>query len=145
MQLHRVKLVNFRQHAETELVLGLGLTAVIGPNGSGKTTILEAVAWALYGNPAARGSRDSLRRIGAPARAPVRVEVDFSLGAHEYRVVRSLYGAELFQDAGEGPVANSHQSVSHKIVRLLGMTHDEFFSTYFTGQKELAVMASMGP
>lgn len=145
MQLHRVKLVNFRQHAETELVLGPGLTAVIGPNGSGKTTILEAVAWALYGNPAARGSRESLRRIGAPARAPVRVEVDFTLGAHEYRVVRSLYGAELFQDGGEGPVANSHQSVSNKIVRLLGMTHDEFFSTYFTGQKELAVMASMGP
>jgi len=145
VQLHRLKLVNFRQHAETELVLGPGLTAVIGPNGSGKTTILEAVAWALYGNPAARGSRESLRRIGAPARAPVRVEVDFTLGAHEYRVVRSLYGAELFQDGGEGPVANSHQSVSNKIVRLLGMTHDEFFSTYFTGQKELAVMASMGP
>ncbi len=145
MQLHRLKLVNFRQHAETELVLGPGLTAVIGPNGSGKTTLMEAVAWALYGNPAARGSRESLRRIGAPARAPVRVEVDFGLGAHEYRVVRSLYGAELFQDGGEGPVANSHHSVSNKIVQLLGMTHDEFFSTYFTGQKELAVMASMGP
>ncbi|MCZ6857570.1 MAG: SMC family ATPase [Gemmatimonadetes bacterium] len=145
MQLHRLKLVNFRQHAETEIVLGLGLIAVIGPNGSGKTTLLEALAWALYGNPAARGSRESLRRIGAPARAPVRVEVDFTFGAHEYRVVRSLYGAELFQDGGAGPVANSHHSVSSKIVRLLGMTHDEFFSTYFTGQKELAVMASMGP
>src|SRR3989454_7490014 len=28
--------------------------------------------------------------------------------------------------------------------RTLGMTHDEFFNTYFTGQKELAVMAALG-
>ena len=145
MRLHRLKLINFRQHAETELLLGPGLTAVIGPNGSGKTTLLEALAWALYGNVAARGSRESLRRIGAPARAPVRVEIDFAVGAHEYRVVRSLYGAELYQDDGAGPIANSHQAVSNKVGRLLGMSHDEFFSTYFTGQKELAVMASMGP
>ncbi len=145
MQLHRLKLVNFRQHADTEFQLGAGLTAVIGPNGSGKTTLLEGVAWALYGNVGARGSRDSLRRIGAPARAPVRVEIDFTLGAHEYRVVRTLYGAELYQDGGTGPIADSHQAVSGKIGHLLGMTHDEFFSTYFTGQKELTVMASMGP
>jgi exonuclease SbcC len=145
MQLHRLKLVNFRQHADTEMALGPGLTAIVGPNGSGKTTLLEAIAWALYGNVAARGSRDTLRRLSAPARAPVRVELDFALGAHEYRLVRSLYGAELYQDGGEGPVANSHQAVSGKIGHLLGMTHDEFFSTYFTGQKELAVMASMGP
>ena len=25
------------------------------------------------------------------------------------------------------------------------MSHDEFFNTYFTGQKELSVMAAMGP
>ncbi|MCZ6918023.1 MAG: SMC family ATPase [Gemmatimonadetes bacterium] len=145
MQLHRLKLVNFRQHAETEMKLGPGLTAVVGPNGSGKTTLIEAIGWVLYGNVAARGSRDSLRRLSAPARAPVRVELDFALGPHEYRITRSLYGAELYQDGGEGPVANSHQAVSSKIEHLLGMTHDEFFSTYFTGQKELAVMASMGP
>ena len=145
MQLHRLRLVNFRQHAETELLLGPGLTAIVGPNGSGKTTLLEGLAWALYGNVAARGTRDSLRRYGAPVRAPVRVEVEFTLGAHEYRVVRTLYGAELYQDGGEGAIANSHQAVSAKIAHVLGMSHDEFFNTYFTGQKELAVMATMGP
>ena len=145
MRLHRLKLVNFRQHAETEVVLGPGLTAIVGPNGSGKTTLLEAIAWALYGNVAARGSRDSLRRNGAPARAPVRVEVAFSLGPHDYRIARSLYGAELYQDGSEEPVANSHQAVTSKMGRLLGMSHEEFFSTYFTGQKELTVMANMGP
>ena len=145
MELHRLRLVNFRQHVDTELILGLGVTAIVGPNGAGKTTLLEGLAWALFGNVAARGGRDSIRRYGAPARAPVRVELEFTLGAHEYRVVRTLYNAELYQDRGEGAVANSHQAVSSKIEHLIGMTHDEFFSTFFTGQKELAVMATMGP
>ena len=72
MQLHRLRLVNFRQHAETELLLGPGLTAIVGPNGSGKTTLLAGFAWALYGNVAARGTRDSLRLSGAHVRAPAR-------------------------------------------------------------------------
>lgn len=144
MQLHRIRLVNFRQHADTEIVLGPGITGVIGPNGAGKTTLLEAIAWAFYGHPAARGSRDFLRWNRAAPRSPVRVEVDFSLGAHEYRVTRGLYQAELFQDRGPQAIA-SQQEVTSKVTRLLGMSREEFFNTYFTGQKELTVMAQMGP
>ncbi len=145
MQLQRIRLVNFRQHADTELVLGPGITAIVGPNGSGKTTLLEAIAWAFYGTPAARGSRDSIRRYSAPARSQVKAEVDFTLGAHEFRVVRGLYGAELYQDGQDAPIANSQQAVTSLVTRVLGMTRDEFFNTYFTGQRELAVMGAMGP
>lgn len=144
MQLQRLKLSNFRQHAATEIVLGCGITAIVGPNGSGKTTLLEAIAWAFYGNPAARGTRDSIRRHQAPARSQVRVEVDFALGSHEFRVVRGLHKAELFQDGQDAPIANSHQEVSSRVTRILGMTRDEFFSTYFTGQRELNVMSALG-
>jgi exonuclease SbcC len=145
LQLHRLRLINFRQHADTELVLGAGITAIVGPNGSGKSTLLEAIAWAFYGNQAARGSRDSIRRYGAAARSQVKVEVDFALGAHEFRVVRGLYNAELLQDGHEEPIANSQQEVTSHVTRILGMSREEFFNTYFTGQKELAVMSQMGP
>jgi DNA repair protein SbcC/Rad50 len=145
MLIDRLRLQNFRQHEDTELVLGAGLTGIIGPNGAGKTTLLEAIAWAMYGTPAARGTRESIRRRGAPPRAPVRVELDFTLGPHHYRVVRGLVNAELFQDGDPSPIANSLQSVSDKVSRLLGMNQEEFFNTYFTGQKELAVMAAMKP
>jgi exonuclease SbcC len=143
MQLHRLHLVNFRQHEDTELVLGAGLTGIVGPNGSGKSTLLEAIAFALYGTPAARGTRESIRRRGAPPRSPVRVELDFALGAHQFRVVRGLSQAELFQDGDPAPIANSLGAVTDKLSHLLGMTRAEFFNTYFTGQKELAVMAAM--
>ena len=33
--------------------------------------------------------------------------------------------------------------MTERVTRLLGMTREEFFNTYFTGQKELAVMAAM--
>nr|MBA3258444.1 SMC family ATPase [Gemmatimonadales bacterium] len=143
MQISRIRLANFRQHENTELDLGAGLTGIIGPNGVGKTTILEAIAWAMYGMPAARGSRETIRRRGAPPRAKVEVEMEFALGPHQYRILRSLNGAELYQDGDSAPVANSLASVTERVTRLLGMTRDEFFNTYFTGQKELAVMAAM--
>ena len=98
MQINRLRLLNFRQHENTEIELGAGLTGIIGPNGAGKTTILEAIAWAMYGMPAARGNRETLRRRGAPPRARVEVEVEFTLGPHQYRIVRSLNSAELYQD-----------------------------------------------
>jgi exonuclease SbcC len=144
MRLQRLRLVNFRQHAATDLTFGEGITGIIGPNGAGKTTLLEALAWAFYGSPAVRGSRDTIRFNRATPRSPVRVEAEFALGGHDYRVTRTLYDAALFVDHATDPIANSGQEVTARLERLLGMQRDEFFNTYFTGQKELAVMASLG-
>ena len=141
MELKRLRLENFRQFAETEIEFGPGITGIVGPNGSGKTTLLEAMAWAIYGVQAVRGDKESIRRFGAPGRSRVAVLLEFQLGAHGYAVTRTLYGAELRQDGQV--VANSLKAVSEKLERVLGMSHDEFFNTYFTGQKELAVMAGL--
>lgn len=145
MRIARLRLQNFRQHADSTLEFDDGLTGIIGPNGAGKSTILEAIAWALYGNAAARGTRDSIRYSRAAPRQPVRVELDFDLAGHRYRIVRGLTSAELFLDGGEAPIANSITTVNEIVQRRLGMSRAEFFNTYFTGQKELAVMAAMGP
>ena len=145
MRLNSLHLQNFRQHLDTRIEFDSGLTGIIGPNGAGKSTILEAIAWALYGMPAARGTRDSIRAIRAGARASVRVELDFDLGGHRYRVVRGLTSAELYLDGAAQPIANSLTGVTDMLRRRLGMSLDEFFNTYFTGQKELSVMAAMGP
>ena len=72
MRLHRLRLVNFRQHADTEIAFGPGITGIVGPNGSGKTTLLEAMAWAIYGGQAARGDKESVRNLRAKPRSSVR-------------------------------------------------------------------------
>lgn len=144
MRINSIRLQNFRQHTDTYLEFDRGLTGIIGANGTGKSTILEAIAWALYGNPAARGLRDSIRSLRAPARASVRVELDFELGGHRYHVARGLNTAELYLDRASIPIANSNSGVSEVLRRRLGMSREEFFNTYFTGQKELSLMAAMG-
>ncbi|MBI1722511.1 MAG: SMC family ATPase [Gemmatimonadetes bacterium] len=145
MRLHRLRLVNFRQHRDTDIEFGPGLTGIIGPNGAGKSTLLEAIAWAIYGMEAARGTRDSIRWRRAKPRSEVHVELEFGLGPHEYRVVRTLYGADLYLDGAPQPIATTLNEVSSRLTRVLGMSRDEFFNTYFTGQKELALMATMKP
>lgn len=145
MRLNGLSLTNFRQHARTRIAFDTGLTGIIGPNGAGKTTILEAIAWALYGNAAIRGNRDSIRFLGAGARAPVEVELEFELGSHRYRVVRSLTSAEVYLDGADSPIANSITATNELLQRKLGMSLSEFYHTYFTGQKELNVMAAMKP
>jgi exonuclease SbcC len=49
----------------------------------------------------------------------------------------------VYQDGDPEPIANSLGTVTERLIRLLGMSRDEFFNTYFTGQKELAVMAQL--
>ncbi|MBM3907169.1 MAG: SMC family ATPase [Gemmatimonadetes bacterium] len=143
MRLSRLRLVNFRQHADNTLLFDRGLTGIIGPNGSGKTTILEAIKWALYGGDATRGTVDSIRFARASARSPVRIELDFELGGHRYRLVRALTTADLFVDGGERPIATGASAVTDVVRRTLGMTLEEFDNTYFTAQKQLAVMATL--
>ncbi len=145
MRLNALRLSYFRQHVDTFIEFDGGLTGVIGPNGAGKSTILEAIAWALYGMPAARGTRESIRSSQAGARATVKVDLDFELGGHRYRVVRGLTSAELYLDGASEPIASSISGVTDLLRRRLGMSLEEFFNTYFTGQKELSVMAAMGP
>lgn len=143
MELHRLRLRNFRQHEDTDLTFSPGLTGIVGANGAGKSTLLEAIAWALYGMPAARGTRESIRRRGAPPRSRVEVQLEFSLGARRYRVVRTLADAALYEAEGEAPIATTLGGVTERLTRLLRMSRDEFFNTYFTDQKELAVMATL--
>ena len=144
MRLVRLSLQNFRQHAATEIHFRPGLTGIVGPNGAGKSTILEAIAWCIYGAPAARGTNDTIRFARAPARSRVQAELVFELGPHEFRVVRTLANAEVFLDGGAAPVATTIAGATDFLVARLGMNREEFFNTYFTGQKELQFLAQMG-
>ncbi|MGQ0813183.1 MAG: AAA family ATPase [Gemmatimonadota bacterium] len=145
MRLQRLRLQNFRQHVDTIIDFRPGLTGIIGPNGAGKTTILEGIAWAVYGASAARGTNDTIRFARAAPRAKVIVDLSFELESHEYRVTRTLNSAEVYLDNGLNPVATGVSGATAYLQSKLGMTLDEFFNTYFTGQKELQFLAQLGP
>ena len=144
MRLLELELTNFRQHAASHLRFRPGLTGIIGPNGAGKSTILEAIAWAIYGAPAARGTNDTIRFHRAARRSRVEIRLAFELAGHEYRVTRTMHDAEVHVDGGGAPVAGGVAGATHYLQTRLGMDRQEFFNTYFTGQKELQFLANMG-
>src|SRR4051812_5106578 len=131
MRLLRLSMQNFRQHASTEIEFRAGLTGIIGANGAGKSTILEAIAWAVYGSSAARGTNDTIRFSRAPGRSRVQVELTFDLGGNEYRAVRSLNGAEVYVDGSASPAASGVGAATEFLQARLGMSREEFFNTYF--------------
>ena len=65
-----------------------------GANGSGKTTIAEAIGWALFGKPRPGTKVADLKRQGATD--PSSVELEFRLGPTVYRVRRVVGGAATF-------------------------------------------------
>src|SRR5215468_5562187 len=69
---------------------GRSFFLIHGPTGAGKTSILDAMCFALYGDTSG-GSRDAerMRSDHARADAPTEVTFDFALGADLYRVRRS--------------------------------------------------------
>ena len=91
---HRLKLTNFRQHADREFVFEPGLVALRGANEAGKTTILEAIAYAWFGTDALREALAETVTWGAKE-ASLKVELDFALNGTLYKAVRGKSGAEI--------------------------------------------------
>lgn len=75
MQVRTLWLTDFRNYTAVQLDLAPGLTAVIGPNGEGKTNLLEALGW-LATLASFRGApTEALVRRGAPS-AVVRAQAE---------------------------------------------------------------------
>src|SRR6202022_1534751 len=48
MQIDRLRLVGFKSFVDaTELTVGPGLTGIVGPNGCGKSNLVEALRWVM--------------------------------------------------------------------------------------------------
>jgi len=72
--IRRLRLINWRAYDELDLRLAPGTTFVVAPNGIGKTSLVEAAAWALFGDNAPTANRPV--RAGADhAVASVEIEL----------------------------------------------------------------------
>jgi len=63
-------------------------TLIVGQNGSGKSTMLDAVSFSLFGKPHRSISKNQL--INSVNQKNCVVEVEFSIGKSEYRIVRGI-------------------------------------------------------
>jgi len=64
------------------------LTVIIGKNGAGKSTILDALSFVLFGKPFRRISKAQL--VNSVTRKQCKVVVEFDIGTDTYRILRSI-------------------------------------------------------
>jgi exonuclease SbcC len=150
MIIRRIRLVNFRKYSELELEFPEGLIGIVGRNGAGKTTILEAVGFALYGASASRSKGKGIRRDGCSQNENCVVELDFALGGNSYSIVRELRGTNELQTAkmytgDEELIAHQARGIEAKARQLLGLDYQTFIRSIFARQKELALLSDERP
>ncbi|WP_030518618.1 AAA family ATPase [Nocardia sp. NRRL WC-3656] len=160
MRLHRLELTAFGPFAETARVdfdeLGAdGLFLLHGHTGAGKTTVLDAIAFALYGRvPGARGESKRLHSDHADPQTAPRVVLEATLGGRRLRLTRSPEferpkkrgtGMRTEQAAatlewldGRGQHLSRIPDIGDEVSRLLGMSADQFFQVVLLPQGDFA-------
>jgi exonuclease SbcC len=121
---------SFREKAVLDLE-GLDLFAITGPTGAGKSSLIDAMIFALYGQvPRVGGEYRQLVSHGAERMS---VRLDFKVGDEDYRVVRAIRRSgpaqtrlERLRDGTPEPLADRVKDISEQVERLLGLDYDAF-------------------
>ncbi|OGR07927.1 MAG: hypothetical protein A2341_19380 [Deltaproteobacteria bacterium RIFOXYB12_FULL_58_9] len=146
----RLRMTAFGPYGNTEDVAfddlcGHKLFLICGPTGAGKTSLLDAMTFALYGEASSLNRDPShIRSHHAERLTPTRVELDFDIGDTRYRVVRQPAWdrpkkrgpgttteptqAELHERSGGHfrTIASRPNDVLARVTEIMGMSAKEF-------------------
>ncbi len=140
-----------RTEIDFEQVTSGGLYLISGPTGAGKTSIFDAIAFALYGNVSgSTREKDSLRSDFALAEEKTLVELTFSHQNQIYMVTRSpRYARPKKRGTGllmepetalltlpNGQAMEGSAEVNQKLNALLGLTYQQFRQLSMIAQGE---------
>ncbi|MEV5863228.1 SMC family ATPase [Streptomyces sp. NPDC052071] len=164
MRLHRLTLTAFgpfgaTQEVDFDALSSAGIFLLHGPTGAGKTSVLDAVCYGLYGAvPGARQSPGtSLRSDHAPADRPTEVRLELTVGGRRLEVTRrpaqprpkkrgggfttekaQSWLREYHPEHGWKALSRSHQEIGEEIGGLVGMSRDQFCQVVLLPQGDFA-------
>ncbi|MGX1542336.1 AAA family ATPase [Streptomyces adustus] len=166
MRLHRLDVTAFgpfgaAQTVDFDALSAAGLFLLHGPTGAGKTSVLDAVCYALYGAvPGARQGAQGLTLRSDHAAAAVRTEVrlELTVAGRRLEITRQppwerpkLRGSGTTvdkaqtwlreYDAAAGAwkdLSRSHQEIGEEITQLLGMSREQFCQVVLLPQGDFA-------
>ena len=109
-------------------------TLIVGQNGTGKSTMLDAISFALFGKPHRNINKPQL--LNSINNKACVVEVEFSIGKIEYKIVRGLK-PNLFEIWKNDTMINqsSHAKEYQKILEqnILKLNHKSFHQVVVLG------------
>jgi DNA repair protein SbcC/Rad50 len=138
MQILSIALKNIKSHRDTELHFSPGINVLSGPNGVGKSTIFEAIGYALFGVDAQSfvGNVERFISIGAK-RGEIAVEFQLNDEAR-FRVSRSVGTPAkwlLAKELGGGFEVEEHKDAKEteaRLKELLGLDNGRPLADQFT-------------
>lgn len=142
----KVKLVNWRSHLSSEFVFSPGTNVLVGIMGSGKTSLMDAICFALFGNFPLLQSR-KLKLDDVIMRKPYQQQsaevcVWFEFNGKKYSVLRKIERgkrtsyAEL-RENGKILEAPSPARVTERIEEILQVNYDVFTKAVYSEQNAL--------
>lgn len=142
----RLEVAGFSAFAEPTVVDfgGVELAAFVGPTGSGKSSVIDAMTFALYGS-AARYDQRAVAPVVNQLAAEARVRFDFEVAGTAYAAVRIVRrtknGAttkEARLESGGDVLAGDEKALTAAVVGLLGLDFDKFNKTVVLPQGKFA-------
>ena len=157
MQFGKLRLLGFKSFVDpTELVIAPGLTGVVGPNGCGKSNLLEALRWVMGENRASAmrgGGMDDVIFTGAESR-PARnyAEVTLTIDNHA-RLAPAAFNTEdsleivrrITRDAGSAFKVNGKESRARDVQMLFADASTGAHSPALVRQGQIAELINAKP
>ena len=150
MIIDRIILKNFKRFRHQEIRFRDGITGILGNNGTGKSSIVEAIIFALYGVQSTGIAADYIVSSFASQKEKCEVRLDFRVGGDEYTVLRTFKKGKTIQhDAtfhkGGKLLATGVSQVEAEVRRTLGMGPVDFRNTVYAAQKDLLTLLENTP
>ena len=149
----KLELENFKSHKKTSIDFNSGISLIIGENGAGKSTIFEAISFALYKKYTGDKIDDLVRTNKDIENVPMTVRLSFISGGNEYRVTRGRRSrksiARLERQSRSSfdftPIVEGDSQVNKEIQNILEMDADLFLNAIYVRQGEIADLISKTP
>ena len=144
----RLKLNNFKSHEHSVIGFDRGISVIVGENGAGKSTILEAISFALFKQHTAKKIDDLVRNTANA----MSVELEFTSNNRDYKIVRekkSTLKSSLFKrtsaDGGYVHVCTGDREVANEVRQILDIDSDLFLNAIYIRQGEIAELVDKTP
>ncbi len=155
MKILKIKLHNIRSHTETEIELKNGINVFTGRTGSGKSSILLAIEYSLFGSASGISNSMLMRR----GKQSCSIEMEFEENGHIYKILRGLKRSGktitldtknigVFKDGKSMPIIGRASDLNTRILEILNYPKDikpkELFEvTSYTKQDEIRALIEM--
>jgi exonuclease SbcC len=121
---------SFRDKLELDFT-GLDLFAITGPTGAGKSSLIDALCFALYGQVPRVG--DDYKQLISHGKERLSVLLEFAVGGERYRIARtarpdkaSSQRLERITGGQIQPIADRAREMRTEVERILGLDYDGF-------------------